>query len=89
MKHIVEKEFIEICKEIIAENKTLEEWAEIESCDAFQNGKYVGGFEAIENEFTFSFYDNGKEYWFQCSIDMIRSILEGKINEVEMRNAII
>ncbi|GAA3647291.1 hypothetical protein [Flavivirga jejuensis] len=86
--HKLEKEFKLIAESILNENKSLDEWSEIESDDMFQEGKYVGGFEAIEKEFCFSLYeDDGEEYWFQLSIDEIEKFLKGKLIDVEIRKA--
>ena len=87
MKHILEKEFLSICEKILSENISEEEWAEIESCDMFQTEHYVGGFEAIEMEFTFSVYIEGQEYWFQVPLKMIREIYNGSMIEVEIKKA--
>jgi len=66
-----EEEFYEICKEIIAENKSIEEWAEIESDDQFQSAIYEGGFDATEMAFCFSVYIEKQEYWFQLPLTQI------------------
>ena len=67
-----------ICREIVAEDKSLDEWDRIESCDMFQRGPYCGGFDAIEQEFLFSFYEpTGKEYWFGFSLEIAEKIACG------------
>lgn len=79
----VDNEFRKICETIVAENKTNEEWSDIESCDMFQSDHYCGGYESIEKEFCFSYYDeNNKEYWFQLSLNEIHRITRGKIKEM-------
>lgn len=82
----IESEFLEILKEISSENKTVYEWREIESSDMFQSNKYCGGFDAIEDKFTFSYYDdrNG-EFWFEVSLDEIDKILKGEVNQIQTR----
>ena len=87
MKYQVEELFIQICKEILSENKTLEEWKEIESDDMFQNSKYVGGFDAIEMEFCFGMYENKSEYWFQVSLEDVVNIVNGKKSTIDVRPA--
>jgi hypothetical protein len=83
MLHFFSTPFLEICHSIVEENLTESEWAEVESCDMFQNGPYIGGFEAIENAFCFSFYDeNGVEYWFQMTLEEIKSVADGSVKEV-------
>ena len=67
-----------ICQDIIAQNKTDAEWAEIESDDMYQDGPYVGGYNAIEQEFWFSFFEGGKEYWFGFGLPIAEKIATGK-----------
>jgi len=83
MLHKIEKDFLDICKEIITENKTVAEWAEIESDDMFQSGKYEGGFDATGMEFCFSVYIEDVEYWFQLSLDTIYKINDKVIDQIE------
>ena len=87
MTHKFEKEFFTIINQIVGEDKSLEEWAEVASDDIFQEGNYVGGFDSIEMEFTFSLYSEDKEYWFQLSLEDILKIKEKKLDEVEIRPA--
>ena len=87
MTHTLDKDFRIICNEIIAENKSHDEWVEIESDDMFNQGNYSGGFDATEMEFCFSVFIDEKEYWFQVSLDGIRDILEERITELEIRKA--
>ena len=62
----LDQDFTIICEEILSHQKSNEEWAEIESDDMFQRGKYSGGFEAGEKAFCFSYYESPeKEFWFQ------------------------
>jgi len=84
MQHKIDNLFIEICKEIISENKSPEEWAEVESDDWFQTEKYCGGFDATEMEFCFSLYENEDEYWFQVSLDDVKDIISGNKDSVEV-----
>lgn len=39
-----------ICKKIVNVNKTVEQWAEIESGDMFQTENFEGGFDADEEK---------------------------------------
>ena len=88
MKYEIDELFIEICQQILAENKSLEEWYEIRSCDMFQNEKYCGGFESMEDEFTFSLFDeNGCEFWFQLTLEDINSIVKGIKSTVDIKPA--
>lgn len=81
------EDFEEIVNKILTENKTLEEWAEIESDDMFQEGDYVGGFDGTEMEFCFSVFENENEYWFQLPLDDIVKLSNGILIEVELREA--
>lgn len=83
----VDKKLKEICSEILKQNKTLEEWRDIESSDMFQNETYNGGFDAIEDEFCFSVYIKEKEYWFQISLSDVDEIMYGKIKIIEISEA--
>ena len=88
MKLKIDRELLEIFKDILNRNLTLTEWRKIESSDEFQTEKYCGGFDATEDEFCFSYYGSNKvEYWFQKSMDEIEQIYGGKINEFEIRVA--
>ena len=83
MKHIFTNDFISICRKIISENRTSEEWVLIESDDMFQEGSYTGGFDSTEMEFTFSFFEVENEYWFQIPLGDIFDVVEGKRKEVD------
>lgn len=88
MKMLLSKDFLEIAQEIVEANKTEEEWAEIESDDMFQRDAFVGGFDADESEFCFSYYaSDDEEWWFQVSLEQMQDIVEGAEVEVEMRPA--
>lgn len=88
MKLVVNKELLEIFKNILNRNLTLDEWKEIESSDEFQTENFCGGFDATEEEFCFSFYDSTKkEYWFQKSLKEINEINNGKVTEFDIRLA--
>jgi hypothetical protein len=81
-------EFAEICRKILAEGRSEEEWAQIESDDMFQTKNYIGGFDATEMEFCFSYFDASRqEFWFQCTLAQIEDIARGQISEVEARLA--
>jgi hypothetical protein len=82
----VESEFLSLCEQILAEGRTLAEWAEIESGDMFQSPRYCGGFETDEGAFTFSHYDEGgREIWFTVTLTDVRSIVSGDLTTVEAR----
>ena len=80
----VTNEFAEICRQILAENKSEEEWALIESDDMFQTKNYVGGFDATEMAFCFSYFDaRREEFWFQCTLAQVGDIAGGRVSEFE------
>lgn len=87
MNYSVDTEFVEICKSIISEGKSIDEWAEIESDDMFQTTNYTGGFDGTEMEFCFSVYLNSKEYWFQLSLDEVSAVSIGHLKTLEIREA--
>ena len=84
----IDDELRDICHQIKKKNKSIEEWNEIESDDMFQTKNYCGGFDGIEQEFCFSYYDGeGKEWWFQFSLFEIERIISGKLLYIDMREA--
>jgi len=84
----VDQEFIEICQQILGENKSFEEWDELESDDMFQSQKYCGGYDATEQAFTFSYFErSGKEWWFQVPYEDIASICNGELKYFDLREA--
>ena len=89
MEHLkIESEFIKILKEIKSQNRVLSEWREIESSDMFQSEKYCGGFDSIEDKFTFSYYaDKKQEFWFEVILEEIDKILKGEINNLKVRKS--
>ncbi|MBY0273498.1 MAG: hypothetical protein K2X02_08890 [Alphaproteobacteria bacterium] len=87
MKIDIDQEFKEICKQIIDEHKAEHEWTLIESSDMFQTEHYCGGYDATENAFCFSYYnEKGDEFWFQVTLDQIKRIMESKIPYLESSN---
>lgn len=87
MTHKINNDFLTICKEILRENKSQMEWADIESDDMFQLGDYEGGFDATGMEFCFSIYENGQEYWFQFPLSDVALFEKGIKQEVEITKA--
>jgi hypothetical protein len=86
MKIPVSEELLTIFRTIVAENKTEDEWAEIESDEMFQTGGFCGGFDATEKAFCFSYFDdNREEYWFQLGLDEICQIVRTSGGEIELR----
>lgn len=84
----IDIELKSIFEQIMNENKTEDQWSEIESSGMFQTKNYCGGFDALENEFCFSYYDyNQKEFWFQISLQKIYSCLNNEIESIKIRPA--
>ena len=76
----------EVCRDIAARRFTLEQWSAIESSDEFQTDCLVGGFEALESAFTFSYYDSSRtEWWFGLTLSQAETIAVGAPIEVELR----
>ncbi len=73
----IDKDLRCIAQKIVAERKNLDEWAEVESDDMFQEGSYSGGFDADEGEFCFSYYGTDEEIWFQLSLAQMEEIAAG------------
>ena len=86
MKTPVSADLLTIFRKIVEENKSNDEWAEVESDDMFQTVHYSGGFDATEMAFCFSHFDpNGGEFWFQLSLDEVSSVANAGEGEVEVR----
>ena len=87
MKYAIPEDLVLICHDILHENKTEAEWGKVESDDVFQTERFVGGFDAVEQEFCFSFYEQGTEYWVQVSLKQVRDIVDGSVNTINVRAA--
>ena len=88
MKHIIEPELREICKDIVDRDQSLDEWREMESGDEFQGDLYHGGFKAEEDSFCFKYYDpDGDELVFQFSLEEAEEIAAGDQKSVEARES--
>ncbi len=87
MKIEIDGTLREIAEKIVAEGKSADEWAAIESDDLFQEGRYEGGFDADEGEFCFSYYGEEGEAWFQFSLELAHAIAAGETPEIEGREA--
>jgi hypothetical protein len=85
---LVTQEFVGICSKIVAERRTDDEWSQIESDDMFQSDSFVGGFDATEMAFCFSYYDpSGHEYWFQLTTGEIEDVAAGRVTSINARLA--
>lgn len=84
----VPDDLVQVCHAILRENKTDDEWSEIESDDMFQQGSIHGGYEALEQAFCFSYYaPDGDEFWFQLTLPEIKDVASGQKQLVEIRPA--
>ena len=84
----VDGEFYEICRKIIQEDRSIEEWEQIESSDMFQTKHYCGGYDATEGAFCFSYFDqNGDEFWFQLTLKDVEEIIAMKKKNLDVRPA--
>ena len=74
----ISEELESICKEIHLKGFSEKQWSEIESDDMFQSKSLVGGYDADENEFCFSYTQSqNEEYWFQFSLALAIEISNG------------
>ena len=77
-----------ILTSIAAERRSKVEWAAIESSDMFQTTSYAGGYDATEQAFCFSYYaPDGREYWFQLTLEDVDTLLKGSKATIEARFA--
>ncbi len=84
----VTDEFLEILVQISAENRSPAEWAAIESDDMFQSAHFVGGYDADEEAFCFSYFDDDRnEFWFQFPLATVADMRAGRVTELAVRPA--
>jgi len=87
MKLTIDGVLLSIFEDILSEGKSDSEWAEIESDDMFQKKPFVGGYDADEKAFCFSFYSSDGEYFFKLTLNEIRNITNGQVVEIDMEKA--
>ncbi len=87
MEYAIPEELVLICREILKDNKTETEWGRVECDDMFQTERFVGGFDAEEQAFCFSFYEQGTEYWLQISLEQVRDIVDRSVTTIDIRTA--
>ena len=85
MKLRIGKSIISICREIQKSGWTEEQWEEAECDDWFQYNEIVGGYDADERAFLFSYYEPEGEWWFRFSLSDVPKILNGKIDYLTLR----
>lgn len=77
MKIKMDEELRGIFQDILDQGKNHEDWALLESSDMFQTNHYCGGYDATEEAFCFSYYtEEGKEFWFQLSLEDMKKNLD-------------
>jgi hypothetical protein len=82
----IDEELRRLCSEIASEQRSEDEWSLIESDDMFQTAHFIGGFDATERAFCFSYYDgSGTEFWFQLTLSEALRIAGGEIMNVNGR----
>jgi hypothetical protein len=75
----ITNEFRDVCRFIVSERKSDDDWAEIESDDLVQTENFVGGYDGTERAFCFSFYGPDRtELWFQVTLVEAMAIAEGQ-----------
>ena len=79
-------DLIAITAEIVSRERTELEWAAIESDDMFERGPYIGGFDADERAFVFSYRGGTRELWFQFTLAEARTIASGSQATVSARS---
>lgn len=88
----VDEELVEIAKEIVDQDWSIQDWAAHESGDWFQTENYCGGFEADDEntgEFAFAkFPGTPEEFWFLFPYSSAKGIAEGTITQVQAYDAI-
>jgi hypothetical protein len=83
-----DEEFIGLAKQITAEAKSPVQWAEIEADDMFRSTHFEGGYDATEQAFCFSYYNQGgDEFWFQLTINEMIAVANGGLRAVSARPA--
>ncbi len=79
----VNDELKSICKDIVDENKSAEQWKQSGSGELYQTDNYCGGYEASTGVFSFSLYKDDKEYWFDLQLSAISEIVKGNKKTIE------
>ena len=80
----VPDELLEICKEIIKEGMTDEQWSDHAAEDWFQTETVTGGYNFLDKIFTFSYYPpDGGELWVQLALAEVEEVAAGARAVVE------
>jgi hypothetical protein len=74
----VTDELKNICSDILKLDENGRNWSNNHSLNEFKSDNFSGGWDIIEQEFSFYYYENKLEYLFGLTIDEIRNIVDGK-----------
>ncbi len=81
----VDRELIELCREIQSLGRSHEDWKRNQIIDGFESENFVAGF-LKEEDFFFTWYDeDGVEYAFNVAFDDLPRIVSGEITELHAR----
>jgi hypothetical protein len=80
------EEFRGVCGEIVSQGRKKEDWRAIESDDEFQTEHFVGGFDATEDAFCFSYYSLAGERWLQVTLEEVAGIASGASPVLTLRS---
>lgn len=74
----VTENLLSICKEIVQEGMSDEEWSYHAAEDWFQTETVTGGYNMLEEIFTFSYYPpEGGELWFALTLSEVSEVATG------------
>ena len=83
-----DSEFVSICRQVVEHGWTDVDWAARESDDWFQTQNFIGGYDADEGAFCFSFFDASREeWWFQVTLAETQMISAGERPVIALRPA--
>lgn len=69
-----------ICPNIVDRAMKKEDWRATESDDEFQIGPFVGGFDATEDAFCFTYHSpSDGEQWFQLTLEEAAALAAGSV----------
>lgn len=73
-----DRHILAICRQILEQERSLEEWAAAEQTTLAQ-GLYKGSFDESFNAFVFSFMmEEDQEWWFRLSLELVETISQGQ-----------
>ncbi len=75
-----------VCRSIVNDARTTDEWAASESDDEFQTEHLCGGFDAEERSFLFSWFAADDEWWFSLTPEQASEIADGADVAIELRH---